>query len=89
MSQKKQKIQQVLEEFTLLLMWLNRFSDQKLEGEPIWRAWKGYDFDVLNILLKKEYISFSYKSKSVLLRDKGIKGAKELLKKYQLEEKNK
>ncbi len=86
MSQKDKKIQQTLEEFTLLLMWLTRFSEEKIQGQPIWQAWKGYDFDVLNSLLKKDDISFSYRSKSALFRDKGIKKAQELLEKYKLEE---
>lgn len=82
MSNKEKLIFKTIEELTLLLIWLTRFSEQKIEGQPIWRAWKGYDFSVLDVLLDKEYVSFSYKSRSVLLRDKGIKKAKELMEKY-------
>lgn len=86
MNNSEKKLFTIMEELTLILMWFTRFSGQKIEGQPIWRAWKGYDFTILDALLEKEYISFSYKSKSVLLRDKGIKMAKKLLKKYSLAE---
>lgn len=83
-NDQEKKTLQIMKELTLILIWLSKFSDQQINGEPIWRAWKGYDFKVLDSLLENEYIFFSYKSKSVLLRDKGIIKAKELTKKYQL-----
>jgi len=83
-SDKEKLIFKKMKDMTLILMWFTKFSDQKIDNRPIWKAWKGFNFDILDSLLEDEYISFSYKSKSVLLRDKGIGRAKELIKKYQL-----
>lgn len=85
MDEKEKQIFQKIQELTLILMWMARFSDQKIDNQPIWRAWKGYDFKVLDSLLENQYVTFSYKSKSILLMDKGINKAKELIHKYQLE----
>ena len=76
------KYDRVLEELSLMLMYLTRFRERK---EEIWRAWKGYDFAVLDNLQNNEYISFSYKAKSLYLEEKGIEKAKELLQKYGIE----
>lgn len=72
----------VLEELSLILMYLTRFRERK---EHIWRAWKGYDFTVLDHLSENEYISFSYKAKSLYLEEKGIEKAKQLMQKYGIE----
>ena len=74
--------ERVLEELSLMLMYLTRFRERK---EEFWRAWKGYDFGVLDNLQKNEYISFSYKAKSVYLEEKGIEKARELMQKYGIE----
>jgi len=44
------------------------------------RAWKGYDFDTLNALEEKGYISQSKTAKSVYLTEEGVEFAKELKK---------
>ena len=72
----------VSEELSLILMYLTRFRERK---EQIWRAWKGYDFTVLDNLRDNEYISFSYTAKSVYLEEKGIEKARQLMKKYGIE----
>ncbi len=72
----------VLEELSLMLIYLTRFRERK---EEIWRSWKGYDFGVLDNLQKNEYISFSYKAKSVYFEEKGIEKARELIQKYGIE----
>lgn len=48
------------------------------------RSWKSYPFDVLNELTDKDFIRGSIKSKSVYLTEAGIKEAKVLVKKYQI-----
>lgn len=86
MDKKETKRMEILKDLTLLLVWLTRFSENRgIDGEPVWRAWRGYDFDVLRELLKEDKISYSYTSKSILLKDKGIKVAEKLIKKYNLE----
>lgn len=76
------KLLEVLEELSLVLMYITRFREDK---EELWRAWKGYEFSVLAKLQEKDFISFSYKAKSVSLKDEGITKAKQLLKKYGVE----
>lgn len=63
---------------TLLLLYLNSWEEKGFEN-PVRRAWKGYDFDILNELEEKDYISQSKTAKSVYLTDEGIEKAKELL----------
>ena len=65
----------------MLLIALTAWQE-KIGGENITRAWKGYDFDVLDKLIEKGYISGSKTLKSVSLTDKGLKKAKELIEKY-------
>jgi hypothetical protein len=42
-------------QLTLLLLYLNSWKEKGL-GEPVRRAWKGYDFDILNQLEEQDYI---------------------------------
>lgn len=63
------------------MLWLTSMEED-ISGEKIIRSWKGYNFDVLNELLKDELISGSYKAKSAYLTSKGIEKAKELEDKY-------
>ncbi len=74
--------QQKIKELTLLLLWLTSWEEKSALKEKIIRSWKGYDFDVLNELLKDELISSSYKAKSVCLTEEGIKEAKKFEDKY-------
>ena len=57
------------------------------QNEP-WRAWKGQDWETLNLLFEKGFISDpKSKAKSVVLSDKGYSKAKELFeRKYASEE---
>jgi hypothetical protein len=73
--------QQKIKELTLLLLWLTSWRE-KIAGTKVYRSWKGYDFDVLNKLLKSELVSGSYKAKSVCLTENGIREAKKLENKY-------
>jgi hypothetical protein len=63
---------------TLLLLYLNSWEEKGFDN-PVTRAWKGYDFDILNELEEKDYISQSKKAKSVYLTNEGIEKAKDLL----------
>jgi hypothetical protein len=73
--------EQAIEDLTILLIALTSWKE-KISGVDIIRAWKGYDFDILDSLNEKEYISGSKKSKSTILTDEGVKKANELIKKY-------
>jgi helix-turn-helix protein len=76
-----QNSEQKIEELTLLLIALTSWKE-KIYGDDVTRAWKGYDFNILDNLTEKGYISGSKKSKSVILTDEGLKKANELIKKY-------
>jgi hypothetical protein len=67
-----------IDEIVLALLYLTTF------GEKDWkRAWKGHDWDVLNRLHEKGYISDpKNKNKSVIMTDEGFKLSEELFKKY-------
>ena len=78
----EEEYERVLEELSLMLMYLTRFREKEWE---MWSSWKGYDFEVLDNLQKKEFISFSYKAKSVYFEEKGIERARGLLRKYGIE----
>ena len=55
---------------------------EKIGGVELRRAWKGYDFDVLDKLYEEGLISGSRKAKSVYLTEAGIARAEALAKKY-------
>jgi Mn-dependent DtxR family transcriptional regulator len=70
-----------IDELTLLLLYLTSFNDDLGVAK---RSWKGYPFESLNELSDSDLIRDSKRSKSVFLTDKGIEKAKELLKKYNI-----
>ena len=75
-----------IKELTLLLLYLTSWTEKEY-GEEIQRAWKGYDFGVLDLLRDEKLITGnSYKSKSTYLTENGINKAKELIKKYNIKE---
>ena len=68
----------LLEDLTLLLLYAQSWRE-KVEGSLyVARSWKGYDFDVLDRLAGKGYISSSHRAKSVILTDEGLKRGEEL-----------
>lgn len=73
-----------IKELTLMLMYLTSWKEKVLGMEYL-RTWKGYDFDILNELTDEDLISGSYRAKSAYITEKGEKFAKELFKKYGIE----
>ena len=72
------------QDLTLMLLYLNSWEEES--GRIRYRrAWKGYDFDDLDLLEDQGYISGSHKAKSVHLHDEGVKAAEELFERYGLE----
>ena len=84
----KTKREDAINEMTLLLMYLNKFHDdgrRSLTNAD--RAWKGYDFAALDALDRLDYIrQGAHSGKSVVITRKGVDFARELLKKYEIEE---
>jgi hypothetical protein len=54
-------------QLTLLLLYLNSWEEKGIES-PVRLAWKGYDFEILNKLEEKDYLSQSKTANSVLNR---------------------
>lgn len=74
-------IQEIREELTLVLLYLNRFSE-RLPGymeEAVLRSWKGYCFDNLNHLEELGLIHQTHRSKSITFTQEGLERARELL----------
>lgn len=67
-----------VDEVTLALMWLVSQKD-----EYGWRAWKGFDWNTLNRLHEKGFISNPKgKAKSVALSDEAAQLSEQLFNKY-------
>jgi DNA-binding PadR family transcriptional regulator len=67
-----------VDEMVLALLSLTMFEDRS--G---WRAWKGHDWDALDRLHEKGYISDPRsKAKSVVMTEEGAKRAQELFEKH-------
>ena len=65
-------------ELALALIYLSAWKEDT--GE--YRAWKGYDFGILDALKEEGDIDFSYKAKSLYLSEEGIAKAKALIEKF-------
>ncbi len=82
-------MEEKIKELTLLLIYLTSWTEKESYGENI-RAWKGYDFDILNKLQDEELIGgTTYKAKSTYITEQGIEKAKELMKKYNIKDNSK
>lgn len=80
----KISLEDAIEELSLMLMYLERFSDRNENSPFLELSWKGYDFDVLDKLDDEELIVQPKKSKYVYLTEKGKTQARILLRKYNL-----
>ncbi len=68
---------QLLEDLSLLLIYLTSWREKIPDGYLL-RAWKGYDFGVLDALMEKDLIHGSRRGKSVYLTDEGVARAEKL-----------
>ena len=74
MEYNKEKV----DEMTLALLYLTTFGDKHFI-----RAWKGFDWDTMNRLHEKGYISDpKSKTKSVAVSEEGLKLSEQLFKKH-------
>lgn len=85
---KKTEAKKTIKELTILLMYLNRFTDEKdFKTAKDFYAWKGYDFNIINELDDEDFIyQGKYRNKSVYITEKGIEEAKKLLEKYKIKD---
>ena len=86
----KKSREQAIEDLTLALLYLTRFDDEQRFHEQI--SWKTYDYDSLEKLEEKELLIRARNSrgfgKYVYLTDDGIQKAQELLREYDLSDKD-
>ncbi|MBQ7674194.1 MAG: transposase [Alphaproteobacteria bacterium] len=81
----KKTTEKVMEEFVMMLLYLcSQKEGIREDGELILKAWKRYEFDIMNVLEHSGYIKNKWKNESVYLTDEGISYARTLLKKYNL-----
>lgn len=65
-----------VDEAVLALLWLTAFREKK---DWPWRAWKGHDWDAMNRLYEKGFITDPHnRAKSVGFSDEGARRAEEL-----------
>ncbi len=82
---KKEDLKEKVKELTLMLLHLTSWEKNEF-GMQYRRSWKGYDFNILDELTEEDLIRGGHRSKSVILTDDGMNKAKELLKKYHIED---
>jgi len=75
---------QEVKDLNLLLLYLSGWEEdsRKNPGEKVYRAWKGYLFEVLNALEDENSILQFGNSKSVIITAEGRRRAEEIQKKY-------
>jgi hypothetical protein len=74
----KDSTEQLILDLTLALTYLSCWEEKGITGESMHRAWKGYDFDILDKLKGEGLVDFSYKAKSLYITEEGIEKAKKL-----------
>lgn len=72
----------LIEDLTLLLIYLCSWEEKLASDLIIRRAWKGYLFEVLDALEEEGYISQTRRAKSVTLTEEGILRAQEIEERY-------
>ena len=77
-------------DLTLVLLYLSRFvDDPKREDfwdEDVYRAWKGYDFGVLNKLEDEDFVFGNHRNKSICISKEGIEKAREIMERMGIED---
>ncbi len=73
-----------IKDLNLLLLYLSGWEEEskKEPGKKVFKAWKGYLFDVLNELNNDGMIRQYMNRKSIFITDEGIKRAKEVKEKF-------
>ena len=82
----KTKAKDAMKELTMALLYLSSFTEKSRFGEDVMpRAWKGYDWDVIDQLYDDDYIyKGNPRNKSVYLTSAGVDYAKQILEKYKI-----
>ena len=80
-------MEKMIQELCLLLMYLTGWEEDSRQkpGDKIFRAWKGYLFEVLNRLADDKLIVQFANTKSVTLTEAGKQKARQLKEKFSVE----
>jgi hypothetical protein len=73
---------QVVEDLTLLLLYLTSWEEKVFDDFIVRRAWKGFRFEALDALEESGYINQTRRAKSVTLTEAGCEQARALATKY-------
>ena len=73
---------QFTETLALALLYLSSWQEKEFDTE-VRRAWKGYDFALLDRLKEAGLIDFSYKAKSLYLTEEGVQKAEEVVRRLE------
>lgn len=77
---KKEEMTEI-EKVTLALLYASGWEDEdRTDDKKVFRAWKGYLFDILNNLKEKGYINQFMNQMSVTITENGVDEAKKLYK---------
>lgn len=77
------KLEQVIEELTLLLLYLTSWEEELVPGAlRVHRTWKNHRFEALDSLVEKGYLDTTHRAKSVRITADGLAKALQLQKKY-------
>ena len=86
----KMSAKQAQHDLTLVLLYLSRFIDNpKVEDfwdEDVYRAWKGYDFGVLDELEEEDFVFGNHRNKSICISKEGIDRAREIMERMGIED---
>jgi hypothetical protein len=74
-----------VEELTLMLLYLERWKERGMP-DGMYGTWSGYDFDVIDGLVEKGDIYHRRGNKTIYMDGKGCDRARELLRKYGIED---
>ena len=72
----------IVEELTLLLLYLTSWKERVYGDLTVQRAWKGYPFETLEALEAAGYLDQTRQTKSVTLTEAGIERARSLAVQY-------
>jgi hypothetical protein len=74
----------IKQELTLLLIYLTGWEEDKKNspGEKVYRAWKGYKFEILDAIQNQRWIYQIPGGKSLIVTNEGKQKAEELRQKY-------
>ncbi len=70
-----------IEKLALTLIYLSSWKEG-VAGTEVRRAWKGYDFSILDKLKEKGLINFSNSAKSLYVTEDGVRKAEEAVEKF-------